>query len=47
MKENKCEYCGSKENVEFQQDPYQAEINNDFTDHWLCDECVELAGDEI
>jgi len=42
-----CENCGNKENIEYRTDPFQAEIHNDFTEHWLCDKCYKLSLWEI
>ena len=42
-----CEYCGHKgDDVEFQENPFDAEIHNDHTEHWICDQCYgNLLGD--
>jgi hypothetical protein len=43
-----CERCGKrKDDVEFREDPYASEINDDHEKHWLCGECVTLSADEI
>ena len=46
-----CEQCGAKwshENeVTFGVDPYQSEINGDYTKVWLCDNCRDINCDEI
>jgi len=37
---HKCESCGQyKEDVEYRENPYNAEIYDDYSEHWLCDNC--------
>ena len=40
----KCEYCGRDNSPEtpvtYMCDPFDAEIKEDFTKHWLCDKCI-------
>lgn len=38
-KAHPCEYCGSVEDVTFGPDPYDEDINNDLTPHWICTRC--------
>ena len=35
-----CEDCGS-ENATFGPCPYSSEINDDYTELWLCDDCAQ------
>jgi hypothetical protein len=46
-----CYICGCKnteENkVEFQMDPYDSEIEDDYTEHWLCEKCYDIQSDDI
>ena len=42
-----CEYCGSNKNVEFTEDPYDADINDDHSKHFICGDCYEKAADDI
>lgn len=35
---NECEYCG-KLTKYFRENPYQAEVNQDYSEHWICDDC--------
>jgi hypothetical protein len=34
-----CESCGTKENISFGPCPFASEINEDYTEIWLCEEC--------
>ena len=45
--ELECEYCGSTMDVEYQVDPYAAEICGDYTEHWLCANCCIDAAQDI
>ena len=36
-----CEMCGEREANYYGPDPYQAEINDDETEYWICQECYE------
>ena len=47
-RKHKCEYCGYVgEDVKKSEDPYNSEINNDDTLHWLCPRCIEESAAEI
>lgn len=41
-----CEYCGKETNY-FGSDPYDSEINGDYTEHWICNDCYNNASMEI
>lgn len=43
----KCNSCGKyKESTAWRENPFRAEVNNDHSKTWLCDECDEnLRGD--
>lgn len=43
----KCEYCGSTDEVQFMADPYNAEINDDYTEHFICDNCAQESAWDI
>ena len=44
----KCEYCGVESDcVEYVEDPYNSEILDDHTEHWLCETCIHLSTMEI
>ena len=44
-RKHKCECCGTYGNwrnpVTYGKDPYEAEINDDYTKIWLCKNCIE------
>lgn len=43
-----CEHCGEeKDDVQERPDPYDAEIDDDYTLHRLCDQCCEELSDDI
>jgi hypothetical protein len=44
---NPCSRCGSKKKVTFGPDPYQAEINDDHTPYWMCEECRNQSLEDI
>ena len=41
-----CEYCGNPEAI-YREDPYNSEILNDYTKHWICDICYQEQLNEI
>ena len=41
-----CEYCGDPADY-FGPDPYNSEINDDYTEHWICEECLYNSSMEI
>jgi hypothetical protein len=45
--DNVCEYCGSTKNVKYCENPFDQEINDDDTEHWICDSCYQEAADDI
>lgn len=43
-----CDYCGSDKDVHVGcVDPFSAEINDDMTEHDLCDKCYEARAMEV
>jgi hypothetical protein len=42
-----CEDCGTTTDVSFDADPYQADINVDYTPVWLCGQCRSNHVDDI
>jgi hypothetical protein len=46
MDEQVCS-CGSTEDVIWSVDPFQAEINEDYTEMWICGKCYEVSFWEI
>jgi len=43
-----CEYCGkSKQDVSSTDDPYMSEIQEDYSQHFLCDDCYQRALEDI
>lgn len=41
-----CEFCGDYEDVAFRLDPYEADVHNDNTPHWICGNCeINHAGE--
>lgn len=48
QKMNICEHCNKrKPDVILRKNPYAAEINEDYTKHYLCNDCSDLLADEI
>jgi len=43
----KCENCKSTKNVTFEANPYDAEIYNDDTPVWLCEDCRHEKAQDI
>lgn len=43
----KCASCGQIKAVTWQADPFQAEIHEDYTEMWQCDDCDEISRMEI
>ena len=43
----KCDDCGTKENVIYGPCPYESDINEDYTDVYLCEECSDNRADDI
>lgn len=41
-----CEYCGDPD-ASYQCNPYESEIHDDDTGHWMCAECVKEWNDEV
>lgn len=47
-KADPCEYCGKeKDDVSFREDPYNSDVNEDHTKHWICDSCHQERADDI
>lgn len=46
-KTHKCEECGTIKEVTLAPDPYDSEINDDYTPIWMCDNCRSNRADEI
>ena len=51
---HQCYKCGKwgpigndDDEVVYGHDPYDAEINDDYTNHWQCGLCLEISRDEI
>ena len=45
---NTCVSCRTaKKDVTLQANPYEAEINEDYTPHYLCDKCYDYLGEDI
>lgn len=42
-----CEFCGDWDDVEFKPDPYDADIHDDKTPHWICGNCEMNHAGEI
>ena len=46
MKEEKnCEYCGASD-ATYTEDPFDLEVYNDHTKHWICNECASERFDD-
>jgi hypothetical protein len=39
--------CGATEGLTYGPDPYDSEINDNYTDVWLCQSCIKGSSDEI
>lgn len=47
-KHHRCNYCKiPKADVTFRCDPFDAEIHENYTKHYICDECIAFREDEI
>ncbi len=42
-----CEYCNGTQEVRFQEDPYDADVNEDHTKHFICETCRQERSDDI
>ena len=45
-----CYTCKSTEDekkLEFTEDPYEAEINDNYTKHWFCEDCLKDSAENI
>lgn len=43
-----CDYCGEdKDDVEVVADPFDSEIEDDYTKHAICDECYTTRAEEV
>jgi len=42
-----CYNCGEIKECDYTEDPYASEIDDDYTKHWICDECYSLLCDEV
>ena len=40
-------YTGKKGLIQYTEDPYKSEIDDDHTKHWLCDDCYAESQDNI
>ncbi len=44
----KCTYCQEeKESVQLQEDPFEVELYDDYSKHYLCAECVQQKREEV
>ena len=43
----RCEDCGDTINIEFTADPYQSEIEDNYTEHFYCHNCIQKSAREI
>ena len=45
--EQPCVQCGSTSNVEHTTDPYDNDVHNDYSKHWLCKQCQAYSAMEV
>lgn len=43
----RCEECGSTEDVKYRTDPYRSELYGDDSKRYICDSCYKISCEEI
>ena len=41
-----CECCWAP-GASLTYNPYEADVNDDYTEHWICDDCLAMLADEV
>lgn len=44
---HKCYQCSTTDDVSLRENPYAAEINHDYTRHWMCGNCAHQSAQDI
>ena len=47
LDDNECYVCGTLAGLRYTEDPFAAEINDDYTMHWMCEDCYDMICMEI